>query len=374
MAKLAGLDLSAGVFAPAWSFEHFPGHGRDVERAVWQGTSLSHDIVCSCGDCLSRHRPNEGFAILKNAKERVAGSETFFYTDFTRAFATKDNKLDDLSDGFSIHAQLSSQSILPRPNILEESNQAIKLWHRLDDRSNASRLLIEAMQTRLDGDDSTEVWLPLFKLDMPANGSLQVEIRSCNTSLPESRFILSFYIRTTDNLHLSDFAPRKELQQTIIAPKSPKPQARIQELGVRLKGSPGAALGETIQLLEIMTIRIVPKSTLHMSSSFSVDQMQLEKRGEGDCEHVRLSWSFNSHTGADWKDTGIPYSNVTGPFSHFVIYANGTILGKAYALEHILKKAFVEENMEKTVAIEVIGVSFDGQTLSKDSKKLHMSF
>ncbi|USP80563.1 glycoside hydrolase family 85 protein [Curvularia clavata] len=355
VAKLGGLGLSAGIFAPAWSFEHFPGHGRDVERAVWRGTLLPHDLDCSCGDCLSRHRPNQAFAILKNAKERVAGSENFFYTDFSRAFATHNEASNHLFSGCSIHAQLSSQSILPLPTMIEYSNQPVKLWHRLHSTTRLSCLVIEAVQTRLDIDDTTEVWLPLFKLDMPANGSLQVEICSCNVSLPAGHSVVSFYIRTTEGVLFSDIAPGKGLQRTIDVPKSPIPNTRIQELGVCLKGSLGTTLGKALPLLEIMTVRIVPISTLQMPSSFSIDQMRLEKQGEGDCEHVRLSWSFRHGIEAEWKDAGIPYSNITGPFSHFAIYANGAMLGKVYALEHILKKAFVEQNMGETVTFELIG-------------------
>ena len=35
LARLSDTGQSVGIFAPAWSFEHFPGHERDVERTVW---------------------------------------------------------------------------------------------------------------------------------------------------------------------------------------------------------------------------------------------------------------------------------------------------------------------------------------------------
>jgi hypothetical protein len=102
--------------------------------------------------------------------------------------------------------------------------------------------------------------------------------------------------------------------------------------------------------------------------------MQLEKRGEGEREHVRLGWSFKHQARTNWKDAEIPCSDLTGPFSHFIIYADGTMLGKAYALEHILKKRFVEKNAGTTVDFELVGVGFDGQTLAKSSAKLLVSF
>lgn len=370
VAKLADLGLSAGIFAPAWSFEHFPGKGRDAERTVWQGTSFPRDMDCSCGDCLSRHRPNEAFAILKNAKERVAGSENFFYTDFTRAFATHDDASNDLFGGCSTHAQLGSQSILPRPAIFGDRHQAIQLWHRLDNSSSTPRLVIEAMQNQSNSDDTTEVWLPLFKLDMPADGSLQAEIYSDNASLPADHSIVSFYIRTPGSVHFITITSGKGVQRTVCSLKSLVPGSRIQELGVHLKGSIGTARGKTTQLLNIMSVRIMPISTFQTSSSFSIDQMQLENRGEGDCERMQLVWSFKDHGRANWKDNKIPCSKITGPFSHFFIYTDGRMLGKAYALDHILNKQFVEKNAGLTVEFELVGVGFDGQTLAKSSAKL----
>ncbi|KAJ5056101.1 glycosyl hydrolase family 85-domain-containing protein [Bipolaris maydis] len=231
VAKLAGLGLSAGIFAPAWSFEHFPGKGRAAERTVWQGIPLPCDMDCSCGDCLSRHQPNEAFAILKNAKERVAGSEKFFYTDFTRAFATHDDTSNDLFDGCSAHAQLGSQSILPRPTIFGDGHQAVELWHRLDSSSGTSCLVIEARQNQLESDHTTEFWLPLFRFDMPADASLQTEIFSDNASLPTGHSTVNFYIRTTDSVHFATIARGKGIQRTVCSPESLVPGTRIQELG-----------------------------------------------------------------------------------------------------------------------------------------------
>ncbi|EUC38448.1 glycoside hydrolase family 85 protein [Bipolaris zeicola 26-R-13] len=355
VAKLADLGLSAGIFAPAWSFEHFPGKGRDAERTVWQGIPLPRDMDCSCGDCLSRHQPNEALAVLKYAKERVSGSENFFYTDFTRAFATHDDASNDLFDGCSIHAQLGSQSILPRPAIFGDRHQAVGLWHRLDNSSRTSRLVIEAMQYQSNSDATTEVCLPLFKLDMPADGYLQAEIYSNNVSLPADQSIVTLYIRTTDSVQLFTITLEKGIQRTVCPLKSLVPGARIQELGIHLKGSIDTALGKTLHLMNITSVRIMPISTFQMSSLFSIDQIQLEKRGEGDCARVQLVWNFRDHGRTNYKDNGIPCSNITGPFSYFVIYMDGRMIGKAYALEHILKKRFVEKNAGSTVELELVG-------------------
>ncbi|EMD87582.1 glycoside hydrolase family 85 protein [Bipolaris maydis C5] len=370
VAKLAGLGLSAGIFAPAWSFEHFPGKGRAAERTVWQGIPLPCDMDCSCGDCLSRHQPNEAFAILKNAKERVAGSEKFFYTDFTRAFATHDDTSNDLFDGCSAHAQLGSQSILPRPTIFGDGHQAVELWHRLDSSSGTSCLVIEARQNQLESDHTTEFWLPLFRFDMPADASLQTEIFSDNASLPTGHSTVNFYIRTTDSVHFATIARGKGIQRTVCSPESLVPGTRIQELGVHLKGPISTALGKTLQLLNITSVRIIPISTFQTSSSFSIDQIQLEKRGEGDCGRVQLVWSYKDYGRTDCEDNGIPCSKTTGPFSHFVIYTDRRMLGKAYALGHVLKEQFVEKNAGSTVEFELVGVGFDEQILAKSSAKL----
>ncbi|KAF2084673.1 glycoside hydrolase family 85 protein, partial [Saccharata proteae CBS 121410] len=109
---LSGLGFSTGIFAPAWTYEHFPGHGAAMERCMWEGDALSDDITCGCRSA-SQHPTNTDNPITSSACWYPAGSPTFFYTNFSRAFASHDPALNEIYRTKRLHAQLGSQSILP---------------------------------------------------------------------------------------------------------------------------------------------------------------------------------------------------------------------------------------------------------------------
>lgn len=77
VAKLAELGMSACLFAPAWSFEHFHPHGREIEKVVWEGEALPVGIECPCKDMVKCHQPTVGSSVLEHARTFPAGSETF---------------------------------------------------------------------------------------------------------------------------------------------------------------------------------------------------------------------------------------------------------------------------------------------------------
>ncbi|KAK5276400.1 hypothetical protein LTR16_011277, partial [Cryomyces antarcticus] len=114
VARLSDFGLASGIFAPAWPYQHFPNSARAVERSMWNGDDLPQDLECSCGT-ESTHRTDEYLhhPITKYAREHPAGSKSFFYTNFERAFAVHDAALDHVYDGKRQHSQVGAQSILP---------------------------------------------------------------------------------------------------------------------------------------------------------------------------------------------------------------------------------------------------------------------
>lgn len=374
MAKLAESGLSVGIFAPAWSFEHFPGHERDFERTVWEGTLLPEKVDCSCGDCASRHPANKELAVLRTAKERVAGSEHLFYTDFSRAFGTHGGDAKYLFDGYDVHAQLGQQSILPRPAILGIREGPVTLSHHIETESNGHVLVIDVTQNRLTDAESIEEWLPLYKLDMPADGSLHLSTVLSTTitpyTSPQTKDVLfSIYFKTTSAIHYIPLPlsrdPKKLVDQIA--------QSRIQELGIHIKGAWSSPLGESIRLMGIVEICITPRFSLQARHVFEITHVRLEKRGEGERRQTRLCWTYGGSTGSGWEDAGMPWSDVTGPFAHFEICSSGRLLfGRAYALEYILNDKFLDRWAGEKIEIEVVGIGFDGWELAKKKVELQL--
>jgi hypothetical protein len=378
--KLAEMGLSAGIFGPAWSFEHFPSHGRDAERAAWEGEDLWDGATCSCrGEASFCHPPNTNQSVAKSATQYPAGSERFFYTDFSRAFAAhEEEEAQRLYSGKKIHSQLGSQSLLPSLSPVQVYDGRIPIdavFSRLkvarrSRRADKAHPFLSVACASYDPDSARkdqlyERDLPLFKLDMPGDGSLQLHI-TCNYQA-----IASIYLKFSTGIKCipieeTGFMPYRTIECVVTPDQGPNENVRLQELGVRITSR---AFRKPIDLLEIYEIRIAPHSHVDLKAKYSIENVQIGRRGEGDTEHWRLGWTYLNTRGDDDRSalatSEIPYSDITGPFSFFHVHIDGVDLGRAYALEHVLHKTFIESFGEDGVKVVVIGVGFDGEEIAR---------
>lgn len=376
--KLADSGLSAGIFAPAWSFEHFPGHGRNVERVMWEGEALWNGATCSCrGDAAARHPANPTQCIIRSASHYAAGSETFFYTDFSRAFATnKKKEAQRLYSGKQLHSQLGSQSVLPQlPHLRTYNDHNLPIdgvISRLKSHGRQASLCLDGARYSSNSIQRDQLFareLPLFKLDMPADGSLQLTLL-CTYFLNIPEAVTSIYMRFTSGTR---FVPLKDSTglQTVdceIEPGHDKHKnPRLEELGVRIWSNP---FSESVdQILEIYEIRIIPRSQLAVERSYLLEDVKIEKQGDGDTENWILRWSYQDdrieNDVSEFAVSKTPFSDVTGPFSYFTIKIDSFELGRAYALEHVLPKTLIEGFTEDSVKVTLVGVGFDGRELAR---------
>lgn len=388
VAKLAELGLSAGIFAPAWTFEHFPGYGRDVEQTMWDAEDLPEGITCSCGDCEKRHRPSKTMALTAFARQYSATSETFFFTDFSRAISTHSmNEKDALFDGFNIHTQLGSQSVLPLR--IESLGMRTPLQHFIEDDSGRTQLVIEARNLpssslKKDLAPTMHGWMiPLFKLDMPVNGSLRLRVSYRDLSnMPQGVY---FYVKVSGTIHglvrkdipqmdhLLDLEVRHLHDSSLQDP-------RLEELGfhsIAFDAGNGTRLVEVdyICIQPIAAFPILPEPAPFQQISVSSRDLPLgspihtetvsgihrSSRGEGETQQLRLCWA---HTSTSHPMDGMPYSNITGPFSYFTVYIDDLCLGRAYAAEHILPASLADRLTGREASVKIKGVGFDGQELA----------
>ncbi|CAN9366732.1 unnamed protein product [Alternaria alternata] len=314
--------------------------------------------------------------ILRTAKERVAGSEHLFYTDFSRAFGTYREKANDRFDGHDIHAQLGQQSVLPRPAILAPGSGAVTLSHRIENGQNSHILVITATQNRPTDSETVEEHLPLYKLDMPADGSLHLSAVPSPASpsyiTPQTKdAVISIYFKTTQGTHYLPSPLSSDPQRLI----DQVPNARIRELGVHLKGPWGAPVGETVRVLGIRDICITPRFTLHHIPVFEIVDLKLVQCGQEQGEEdriVRLTWKTEGAFGSEWVDKGMVLSHVTGPMAWFVVRVGEAVVGRVYALECILDKKVVEAHAGREVEVEVTGFGFDGYKLAEKKSMLQL--
>ncbi|KAJ4987523.1 hypothetical protein SVAN01_06980 [Stagonosporopsis vannaccii] len=376
VAKLAELGLSAGIFAPAWTFEHFPHHGRGIEQAMWDGGDLPKDIACSCGNCNKRHRPNRTMPVTGFANLSNSGSKTFFFTDFTRAFGTHSNKeKDKLFNGQSLHAQLGSQSVLPlRP---ESLGIQCSMRHRTEDVRGRSHLVVESCghpltQAKKDAASTKcSQLMPLFKLNMPADGSLQLRISY--RDLTGTFKGIYFYMRisgTTRSLMQSDpFQIDHLIDVTIEAGDTVSQQlAEVDYICVQPIGSyPSRSQSTPSKGAISQPVSLLCTPSDASKQSYSIFNVHMASHGGRVARCTRLSWSHRSDARSAH---GMPYSTSTGSFSYFAIYLDEMFLGRAYAAEHELPTSFIEQSVGHEVLVNVKGVGFDGRELASVITKI----
>ncbi|KAF2016630.1 glycoside hydrolase family 85 protein [Aaosphaeria arxii CBS 175.79] len=370
--KLAQIGLSIGIFAPAWTFEHFPGNGRLVERMVWEGRGSLNGINCSCGNANVRHPPNRHHPIARYAQMYAAGGEHFFYTDFSRAFGTHDERASrHLYSGKQLHSQVGSQSVLP-PKLRSDAgedqieSETNVLSHQLVDVSYQTQLEVVVQSKGLDTCSSGSIlerWLPLFRFDMPADGTLDIKI-TYQTSFSRSDAKVSFYLSFDEGIEHLNIC-KDHTQQFIKArvKLQSHDQCRLKGLGVYLQ-SP--VISDEAEVVRLLSICISLNSTKVSHIQPSIENVHVQTRGLGETKHTRLCWEYRS-PGTISEPYSLPYSEITGPCSHFLIKIDGMIVGKAYALEHPLGESILALMADQAVAVSVSGIGFDGEVISEVS-------
>lgn len=377
VAKLAKLGLSAGIFAPAWTFEHFSGHGRAFERAAWEGIAPPNAIECTCGDCDTRHRPNKDFAITKYAKHNAAGSPSFFYTDFCRAFGGHSDQDKELFGGHDRHAQLGLQSILPCPNNGGDYDQESSVTSfRFEADSDRTTLVIEAQKSSMPSRGPTEAsdqWLLLYKLDIPANDSLQLQVCYRTKLLSEDVNVFFVLQRACGN----QLIPIKHMEgtQSIAEVISSNPAAahdRVHGFGINVRGF--AAGGGKTDILEILKILITPRFSHQSPQDCRISNIHIVYHGDEGNTQSRLCWESNHIDVTKVGETHkLPYSKITGPFSYFLVQINDMTLGRAYTFQYVIAQGLASKFKGEEVFVNIVGVGFDGRRIACEEARLYIS-
>jgi hypothetical protein len=302
---------------------------------------------------------------------------TLVFTDFTRAFSPNSEEGPQaIAGNATLRAQLGSQPVLPLPASLEDRDQYLRLTHRPIQSSGQSKLLIEAHNDTSRGhaaDASPDIWLPLYRLNMPADGSLRVSVH-CHNMAPTSAE-LNIYLKFSDNgeprLLPVDKMHKKFFVEIVPASTSTSTDAdgdlRLHEIGVHLRGF---IEGETVPILEIVSLSIIPFQDYKFARHCSISDIRIENRGQSEHAHRRVCWNYTE----DYKEMqgSLPCSEITGHFSHFQVTIDNVQIGRAYALEHILHQHILDERAGQEVKVEVIGVGFDGRTLASTTSTLRV--
>jgi hypothetical protein len=349
VAKLAELGLSAGIFGPAWPYEHFDclPNSRAVEKAMWTGAALPETLRCDCASSSRHSIPGYmGNSILQSAQEFPAGSDNFFYTEFAQAFEAVTG-LRAVAENTQVRANLVCQSVLPRPTTYGSTPREI--FCQVESRPSRLSLYMCALGENV----YTHSILDLFKLNMPASQVL-ISVKYRRPKAPASLRVW---------LHLEGLdvqIPLAEQQNTITTEIQVNEADTLTGISLRVEGHVGTISTNTLLVAEIMSICVRRRSTVAKNYTIS-DAALVELDETTSC----LSWKFNNQArNASSEDDGLPFSGLTGPFSFFMIEINGQQLGRAYALEYVLR------DIDDKSDIRISGTGFDGEIICVYTGKL----
>lgn len=343
VAKLAELGLSAGIFGPAWPYEHFDrlSDSRAVEKAMWTGAALPEKLRC---DCASRNRHSiQGYMtcpILQSAQEFPAGSDTFFYTDFSPAFEEFTGPRA-VAEETQVRADLISQSVLPRSNLYSSTQNVV--FSQVESCPSRLSLYIHSPDEVVN----TQRILGLFRLSMPASEGLLISVKYRKAEVPSALCVW---------LHLEGLdiqIPLAEQQKTVTTEIRANEADTLTGISLQVEGHVETTSTSALLVAEIMSICVHQRCKRVRNYTIS-DATLVELDENTSC----LSWKFSNETSNTGPtDDGLPFSSLSGPFSFFTIEINAQHVGRAYALEYLLRDVGDESD------IRITGMGFDGEVI-----------
>ena len=363
MKTLANNHFSTAVFGPAWSFEHFStvvgsasskkepalSTAEAVDEAMWFGEQLPQDLHCNCEQGTPHHTALYGAnPITASAQGYPAGSCNFFFTDFTQAF---------LQDGDSYRSILGSQAILPCPQTKSDN----MCWTFVPEGIAVIASATKAKTGTADIIKSPlNIWdrsrLRLYNLNIPVQDSLCFEARcEKQVALPDGDVSLYLAYTTSssaDLLYRYFTIPADGAYQRCYTASPDVEVTAIVEVGISRPA--GAYLEPGRILAKIHNIGI--HTGCSDMNGFHITNIRTAKRQIGREAERRLTWSWSGSGGA--RSRPVPWSQITGPFSHFDIYVNHKKIGRAHSCEFPLREGDLPKEEEYTVAIK--GRSFAG--------------
>lgn len=386
MRTLADADVSAAIFAPSWTHEHFSANlsnfestSDEVNESLWEGTILPDQLGCDCNGTphhTSAYRMN---SILESAVEYPAGSSEYFHTSFSSALQAY---LQHSSVTPEFHPRLGLQSIFPSKTGASKFGASSelsvsKVYKQLPGKTRGLRhsLAIKLKQSSLNASHEPSIAKRLHRLslyNLNINYDKQLRLRLAY-SVPESAiasddFLCGLYVSCANEFGSDrlEYIPLN-LQTHLVHPFTydfgvPSPDSRITELGIYCTKQLAV---EDVELFSCHSLSIIPKDALlcpkpHFSiCNFEVVEVEINFQNE-----KRLQWGWTGDRG-DWHDC-LPFSRLTGPFSHFSIALDGVEIGISQTLAFPLEERDVRQVLKGTadaVAFTVEGFCFADMTL-----------
>ena len=222
-------------------------------------------------------------------------------------------------------------------------------------------------------DSNLRLRMCLFKLRMPADGSLEAVLQYSKPQVTRSPKIGFFAAYQTANEGLEYRYSEISCELSIGSHRMSLGHAEVGsclvEFGFYCDRQPDIFHQE---LLIIKRLVISPAHVLG-DYDFDISNIRAAQRGKESCNERRLAWQWRGsyQTWPIW----LPRSETTGPFSHFTILIERREVGKAYCLEFpVLPDDLQSLGVSKEkVEVQIVGSLFGGEKIVSEIVTLQKS-
>jgi hypothetical protein len=379
--------VGVGLFAPAWSWEHFSvNQGPAVNQTVWEGVDLPPDTRCGCfqdtGTIKDHTMLLPGCGITKSATRSKAGTTSFFWTDFARAYERHPEALDSFYEGKPIYSQLSAQSILPMQWRTTKTDDQMRAWLSITNK------LTVGVPAGNPTNEPLAFPAHLYSLDITVDQDILYRVRY-KTLINDPKWKYSLIIGTKHGPRTTEFYKDLEFSADVIEREininaslfGVGDVPHITRLGVLITIAQGASITlEPTAALEIHNMCLVPFKAEWRMPEVQVSNIQVKQVGNP--EHTRLCWDLqerprltetwmnvNSHNFKRErpKDSrAIPYSVLTGSVSHFIVEIDGKVIGRVYGCQMVLPPILAQRDID----VGITPVQFGGYQKEKQEARV----
>ncbi|KAL9102867.1 MAG: hypothetical protein Q9163_002019 [Psora crenata] len=391
---LAEHGLSAAIFGPAWTHEHFPDTHINkyiaalVDKAMWEGSALPDELYCDCKIGRPHHRIGfHSSPIVKGAREYPAGSYCFVESDFQGPFRQIGDQgpYGELLYGSDLGfvKRLPRSPSFPINDIIDPNLQwelRISDSHSPGDDESCLQLYLKATVPSAPGPCSLSYSdhshrLCLFNLDMPADNTLTARIM-CQRAQATKRIrnaglYAAYRVSSSGELTYADITvpvakEKRDYDIPIRMPPSERDPdgretGRLVEFGVFCGDSIEDYSMSKLEILRIYSLIIRPLAEPSLAATITNARI-LTRQSGSNCEK-RLAWDW-IYPREHWP-AGRPWSKVTGPFARFDIVLDDRILGQVCCPEFPLRREdFGGDPGSDKVEVIIQGTFFGGGTVN----------
>ena len=381
MNKLADRGFSAAVFAPAWTYEHFPHNAAShVDQALWEGSTLPEALDCDCREGRPHHQQGyQEYPIIRASRESAAGTDCFFESDFRCSFEV-------LNSDPTLCSRLGEMQPQPRVECSSTGSWtdlanmvAPKLSGRfVVDRCSSNFDLLGqrhshyqvALECECQHTGSEYLLLrdtlrfQLFTLDMPVDAAVSAKFTCGRTtrSATEMGCFLAYRLPGGEVRYQDAAISFGMLAETITIPVGVMPWEAVMSEQTKLIGA-GVYCAPLSKDEQPSTRPVLDLYHLSIAYEYQVDRIgsihdiRLICRSSGNHSQNRIAWEW-SFPQAQWA-RGRPWSQLTGPYEKFEVSFDGQKLGTSSSTEFPIQDTDLDQqDAAKDVQVTVRGKVF----------------